>query len=54
MTIRPAAVEESIPSVVDTSRTPRSVSFLTGLKNVERVAAQPVQLPHHDGVTLRT
>ena len=29
MTIRPAAVEEPIPSVVDTSRTPRSVRSLT-------------------------
>ena len=29
MTMRPAAVEESIPSVVETRMTPRSVSALT-------------------------
>jgi hypothetical protein len=45
--MRPAAVEESIPSVVDTSVTPRSVSSLT----VSRMCSA-VKLPHHHDVAL--
>ena len=41
--IRPAAVEESIPSVSDTSDTPRSLSALTVSKHVQHVPAQPVR-----------
>jgi hypothetical protein len=47
--MRPVAVEESIPSVVDTSVTPRSVSALT----VSRMCSvlRPKR-PHHHGVAL--
>ena len=41
--IGPAAVEESIPSVSDTSDTPRSLSALTVSKHVQHVPAHPVR-----------
>ena len=47
--MRPAAVDESIPSLVDASVTPRSVSAFT-VSRMCRVLPQPVELPHHDGV----
>jgi len=42
MTMRPAAVEESIPSVVDTKVTPPLGQQLDGRQDVQCVAAQPV------------
>ena len=41
--IRPAGVEESIPSVSDTSDTPRPLSALTVSKHVQHAQAQPVR-----------
>ena len=52
ITIRPAAVDESMPSVVETSLTPPLGEFLDGLQDVQGVAAQPVELPDHHGVAL--
>ena len=49
--MRPAAVDESMPSVVETKVTPRSVNALT-VKDVQGIAAQAIELPDHDGVAL--
>ena len=48
--MRPAAVDESIPSVVDTRRTTTLGERLDGLQNVQHVATQPVELPDHHRV----
>ena len=50
--MRPAGVEESMPSVPETKVMPRSVKLLDGLQDVDHVAAQPVEFPHHDRVAL--
>jgi hypothetical protein len=41
--IRPAGVQESIPSVSDTSDTPRPLSALTVSKHVQHVPVRPVR-----------
>ena len=49
--VRPAAVDESMPSVVDQGHSPVG-KRLDGLQNVEHVAAPPVEPPGCQGVSL--
>ena len=50
--MRPAAVDESIPSVVEYQGDAAIGQSLDGFQDVKGIAAQSVQLPHHDGVAI--